>query len=213
MASVVDISNLALAHLGDEATVSAISPSDGSAQADHCARFYPIARDVCLERHDWNFARRRVTLSETANTPPDVWAYEYAMPSNVIRVLMVMDENGDEDKPKRFMQGTDSTGNKVIWTNEPNAMLLYTHAVTDTTKFTPLFVNALSWLLASYLAGPITKDPRIKQAMYQMWQAEIAQAEVSSANANQNPASYTPGSVSARSYVNPRMIDGRVVYE
>lgn len=213
MASVVDCCNLALAHLGDEATVSAISPSDGSAQADHCARFYPIARDTCLEMHDWNFARRRATLAETANTPPDVWAYEYAMPANVIRVLMVMDQNGDEDKPKRFMQGTDSTGARVIWTNEENATLLYTHAITDTTKFSALFVNAMSYLLASYLAGPITKDPNVKRGMYQMFAAELAQAELSSAGSNRNPPTYTPGAISNRGYVNPRMVDGRVVYE
>ena len=45
MASDVDVCNLALAHLGDEATVASISPPEGSAQAGHCARFYPMARD------------------------------------------------------------------------------------------------------------------------------------------------------------------------
>lgn len=213
MASVVDISNLALAHLGDEATVSAISPSDGSAQADHCARFYPIARDICLERHDWNFARRRAVLSETANTPPETWSYEYAMPANVIRVLMVMDENGDENRPMTFMQGTDSSGAKVIWTNEENATLLYTHAVTDTTKFSALFVMCVSCLLSSFLAGPITKDMKIKQGMMQLFEAELGKAAMSSANANKNPASHTPDWIEQRNYTNPRMVDGKVIYE
>lgn len=213
MASVVDICNLALAHLGDEATVSAISPSDGSAQADHCARFYPIARDICLERHDWNFARRRTVLAETANTPPEVWEYEYSMPANVIRVLMVMDENGDEDKPKAFMQGTDANGAKVIWTNEPNATLLYTHAITDTTKFSALFVDCLSYLLASYLAGPITKDVKTKQGMMQVFESQLGKAAMASAGANNNKATHTPDWIAQRGYTNPRMVDGRVVYE
>jgi hypothetical protein len=213
MASVVDICNLALAHLGDEATVSSISPSDGSAQADHCVRFYPIARDVLLELHDWNFARRRTAMAETANTPPDVWAYEYAMPANVIRVRAVLDESGDEDKPRRFLQGTDANGAKVIWTNEPSATLLYTHAITDTTKFSGLFVNALSYLLASYLAGPITKSVATKEGMYKMFKLELGNAAMSSANANKNPATHNVDWVSQRGYTNPRMVDGRVVYE
>ena len=213
MASVVDISNLALAHLGDEATVSSISPSDGSAQADHCVRFYPIARDLCLERHDWNFARRRTVLSETANTPPEVWEYEYAMPSNVIRVLAVLDEDGDEDAPKRFMQGTDANGAKVIWSNEENATLLYTHAITDTTKFSALFVDTLAYMLAGYLAGPITKDMKLKQSMMQIAEAQLAKAALSSANANRNPATHNVDWVSQRGYVNPRLIDGKVEYE
>ena len=213
MASVVDVCNLALAHLGDEATVSAISPSDGSAQADHCARFYPIARDICLERHDWNFARRRAVISATANTPPETWSYEYAMPANVIRVLMVMDESGDENRPRTFMQGTDSSGAKVIWANEPNATLLYTHAVTDTTKFSTLFVDCLSYLLASYLAGPITKDMKMIQGMMQLFEAQLGKASMSSANANKNPASHTPDWIEQRNYTNPRMVDGKVIYE
>lgn len=51
MASEVDICNLALARLGDNATVASIDPPEGSAQAEHCARFYAIARDSLLEMH------------------------------------------------------------------------------------------------------------------------------------------------------------------
>ena len=49
MASEVDICNLALGHLGDNATVASLNPPEGSVQAQHCARFYPIARDALLE--------------------------------------------------------------------------------------------------------------------------------------------------------------------
>jgi hypothetical protein len=210
LASVVDIANLALAHLGDEATVSSISPSDGSAQADHCARFYPIARDALLEMHDWNFARRRVALTETANTPPDTWAYEYAYPNSCLRLLYLLAEDGDETKPRQYLQGTDSSGNKVIWTNEENATALYTHAITDTTKFTGLFVNCLSWLLASYLAGPITKDMKVKDAMMKVFEREFGRAAMASANANDNPQPHTPDWVSIRGYTNPYFVDGRI---
>ena len=43
MATEVDICNLALAHLGDDATIATIKPPEGSAQAEKAARFYPIA--------------------------------------------------------------------------------------------------------------------------------------------------------------------------
>ena len=46
MASVADICNMALGHLGDSATVASIDPPEGSAQAEHCARFYPMVRDA-----------------------------------------------------------------------------------------------------------------------------------------------------------------------
>ena len=49
MATEVDICNLALAHLGDDATIASIKPPEGSAQAEKSARFYPIARDTCCK--------------------------------------------------------------------------------------------------------------------------------------------------------------------
>ena len=64
MASEVDICNLALSHLGDNATVASIDPPEGSAQAEHCSRFYPIARDTLLEMHNWNFSTRRAVLAQ-----------------------------------------------------------------------------------------------------------------------------------------------------
>ena len=43
MATSVDICNLALSILGDDATVVSITPPAGSDQAGHCARWYPVA--------------------------------------------------------------------------------------------------------------------------------------------------------------------------
>jgi hypothetical protein len=212
MASVVDVCNLALAHLGDEATVSSISPPDGSAQADHCKRFYPIARDALLEEMAWNFATRRAVLAETANTPPDVWAYEYAFPGSCLRIQAILDSSGDEGAPQDYMQGTDSNGDRVIWTNTENATVLYTHAVTDTTKFTGLFVTSLSYLLASYLAGPITRDPSTKKSMYQAYMTELGKAGVSDAKANKNPATGVAPWISARGVLDSIYeADGRII--
>lgn len=212
MASVVDICNLALAHLGDAASVSSISPSDGSAQADHCGRFYPIARDALLETMAWNFATRRVVLAETANTPPDVWAYEYAYPGSCIRLQAVLTESGDENSPQNYMQGADSNGARVIWTNTENATALYTHAITDTTKFTGLFTTALSYLLASFLAGPITRDAGTKKSMYQAYMAELGIAGIANNKANNNPATKNPAWIDARGALTSiYQADGRIV--
>jgi hypothetical protein len=214
LASVVDICNLSLAHLGDEATVSAISPPDGSAQADHCARFYPIARDVLLELGVWGFAIKRATLALTVTTTPaGNWAYEYAMPSGVIRPLSIKQEEADDRDPSEpfIIEVNASTGNQVILTNTENAVLRYTFLVTDTTKFSPLFINCLSWLLASYLAGPITKDKNTKGMMYQMFQAELSKAGVINANAGKTSLNYTPTTLSLRGNTSGLAADGVII--
>jgi len=214
MASEVDICNLALGHLGDNATVSSISPPEGSAQAEHCARFYPIARDALLEMHNWNFSMRRVNLAEIANTWPE-WKYSYVLPGDSINIIAVMPPQANDDYASRFVP-TDTPdfahnyspviaagryspqpfsveistdGNHVLYTNQEEAMLRYTCYVTDTTSFSPLFVMTLSWQLASMLAGPIIKGDvgsAESKRCTQMAMGYLSQARMSDSNQRRN---------------------------
>ncbi|WP_250533979.1 hypothetical protein [Caballeronia sp. AZ10_KS36] len=200
MASAVDICNLALGHLGDDATVSSLSPPEGSAQAEHCARFYPIARDLCLESHEWGFATRRADLALLADTPPPGFQFVYAMPSNCRNIIDLVDPVALDDytyhghgehwrnaarDPVPYELETRDDGTQVIYTNLANAKIRYVYSVTDTTKFSAQFVDALAWLLAAYLAGPIIKGDtgmQVGQAMLRAFTASISQAKTSDAN-------------------------------
>ena len=64
MASVVQISNMALSHIGSEARVASISPPDGSVEAGYCATFYDMARTELLEPGNWAFSLKRATLAQ-----------------------------------------------------------------------------------------------------------------------------------------------------
>lgn len=183
MASEVDICNQALSHLGDSSTVASIDPPEGSAQAEHCARFYPLARNTMLEMHNWGFATRRAALSPVAN-PSTTWQYCYAPPSNLINILSVLAPDASDDysagpkynaydarevaggayTPQGFSAEIDADGNDIILTNQVNAVMRYTVLVPDSSKFSPLFTEALGWLLASKLAGPVLKGDTGMQA-------------------------------------------------
>lgn len=163
MASEIDIANLALAHLGDDATVASLDPPEGSAQAEHCARFYPMARDALLEMHSWRFATRRAVLAELANDWPQ-WAHAYAKPIDCLRVISVIDPNTEDDlqasgvrAAKNFTVEINDDLAEVILTNQEDAVLRYVARTIDPTKFPPLFVMALSWQMAGMIAGPIFK--------------------------------------------------------
>lgn len=207
MASEVDICNLALGHLGDSATVSSLYPPEGSAQAEHCARFYPIARDSLLELHPWNFSTTRVALASLGSGWPE-WQYCYASPTDAINILSILDQEASNDysvsnnygytqsgfplvgsgtyTPQPYAQETLDDGTVVIYTNQENAVCRYTRVVTDTTVFSPLFVDALSWYLASYLAGPIIKgDQGASEAKRCMAAALAMLAKATTSDANQ----------------------------
>ena len=153
MASETDICNLALSHIGDEASVTSIDPPEGSAQAERCAQFYPIARDTLLESHDWNFAIRRKQLAQL-DVETWTWAFGYAKPSDALTLRAVLPPGASSDAE------TEQGGASVILTNTENAALRYLARVTDTNRFSSLFVFALSWHLASLLAGPVIKGAR-----------------------------------------------------
>lgn len=221
MPSEVDLCNLALAYLGDDATVASINPPEGSPQAEHCQRFYPIARDTLLQMHNWSFASRRVSLAQVT-MPYTMWKYAYACPGDMMTAVAVLPPEAENDyavraypadlrgfgwtdmpmvtagvyTPQEYQIETDTLGNKVIYTNQETAILRYQALVSDPTKFDPLFTNALSWHLASMLAGPIVKGAEGAaegRKAAQMAMAYIQQARTSDASQrNVKPGHITP---------------------
>ncbi|MBK8772260.1 MAG: hypothetical protein IPM06_17810 [Rhizobiales bacterium] len=164
MSSDVDICNLALSHLGDEAEVTSIAPPDGSAQAAHCAVFYPIARDAILQT-PWSFNTSRAVLSKLVEAPAFGWAYAYSVPANCLAVIAVHDSGvSDDEQPREFVSETLPGGEACIFTNVNDAVCRYSRRITDSAKLPPHVVVALSWLLASYLAGPIIKGDSGRKA-------------------------------------------------
>ena len=214
MASDVDICNLALAQLGDSASVQSINPPDQSAQAAHCARFYPVARDALLEMHTWGFATVRVPLAQVANPFPQ-WQYAYATPADALNYLEILDPAAQDDysvglqmagtlpypvqtgvgiyTPRPF-QVESINGQEVILTHQANALLRYTRAVSDTAEFSPLFVQGLATLLASHLAGPVLKGAEGRAAAMAKMQEFLKWREWAiESDANQRRVQPLPG--------------------
>lgn len=201
MASALDICNTALSRIGDIANVSSISPPEGSVQAQYCARFYPIALNTLLESHPWSFASRRALLAEKA-TDPWGWVYAYVTPADAIRIVSVLPATARNDSKSEYYDTlTDADGQVIIVTNLAEASALYTFLVNNPAQFPPLFVDALSWLLASYLAGPIIKgdagDAKARSC-YQMYLMTLGQARSSNANQRQLEQSHVPEWISKR---------------
>lgn len=209
MASAVQICNQALSHVGSEARVSSISPPDGSVEAGHCSAFYDQARTELLEPGNWRFSLKRALLAQTANLS-NAWAYAYVLPSDCLRALRILrahtsvtvfNQNSasattdDRDSAPFDIEGS------VLYSNEPDAVLLYGQDVTDTTKFSPTFTACFGHLLASYLAGPIVKGNEGTRLGIALRQQAMTLADVSataSANASSEDNNANPSIVAAR---------------
>lgn len=216
MPSVADICNMALSHIGSDTVVASISPPDGSVEAGHCARFYPIARKEALQSGAWTWTKTRTLLAQVTN-PSDVWLYAYALPSDCVDAKRVLRRAyafdfivwpftpfiyADELSlwTERGSADFEIEGNTIL-TNEPEAVLLYTRDITDTTKFSDMFVVYLSYLLAAYLAGPIIKGQAGAQTSSEFRQAAkrmLGEAASSDANQSAERAGHVPDFIRAR---------------
>lgn len=207
MASVVTLCNLALSHLGDRATVSSIDPPEGSAQADHCAQFWPIARDEALSSEDWRFASTvapLVAVDDTLQTDTR-WRYGYVVPADFLVARELVFSNGAtvplEPGSPLWELGTLASGAPIIFTNYEDVALRYTRRIADPNRYPSRFSTALSYLLASYLAGPVVKGKTGAQASMtarSMWDKLRSEASVTDANQAKTSSAFTPSGLRAR---------------
>ncbi len=153
--------------------------------------------------------------SGATETSCGTWRFAYALPAGVVNVLAVIPALASNDYqeslgrfehdhlraayaagympvpgapldvPQPYAIETQADGSQIVLTDVPDAVLRYTTLVEDTTKFSALFALALSYLLASMLAGPIIKGDvgiQTAAAMLQAFNGIKGQAEASDAN-------------------------------
>ncbi len=154
MATAIDICNLALARLGDRATVASIDPPEGSVQADHCARFYPLAKETALAAHAWRFAVTRRRLPALDVEPVGASGRYFALPADCLAVVSVTSAEGWTPALDPMLFTTENVnGARAVLADADSVVCRYVSAKTQEDAFPPEFVDALAWLLASYLAG------------------------------------------------------------
>lgn len=152
MATVVDICNRALVLLGDRGTVSSIDPPEGSAQADHCARFYPMALREALTAYPFSFAIKRQRLvRSTAEVVGEAAKRAYVLPSDCLYLVGAYSEEAlNLPIPYAIEQ---VNGMRCIVYAQPSIWVKYVSSEVSASLFSPNFESALIHRLAAFLAG------------------------------------------------------------
>lgn len=183
MASKVSIWNMALVNVGSSGFIQ--SPTEASAEANHCRVVYDEAVKSTLEALDWNFARVKVALADL-DTPDDDWIYQYAYPSNCVSARKILTTIRNE-KPMPFKVGLNAAATaKVVNTDVSEAVLVYTALVTNEALFSSAFAVALSWHVAMSISGPLAgNDKNIMDKVNKGLATALAQAQTLDANEGQ----------------------------
>jgi hypothetical protein len=174
--------NLALDHLG----VDSIASLDENSTAARKARTQlDTSIESVLARSDWSFARRVSALAEVENT---VWPQRhqraYDLPSDLLAARYLVEA---VDRPNRTPVPF-SLANGLLYTDAPEAILLYTYRNTTTTAWPQPFVDAVAAYLARQLTVALTRKRNIWREMHDLYELLLAQAV--SFDAGQEPTSY-----------------------
>lgn len=211
MASVVDICNLALSHIG---ALSIQALTESNRQARECSRLYGVIRDTVLAEFPWNFSRKRVTLALVSGVTVSGWDFVYAYPTDCLKALDIYNPlttqtyidgqffrgSAEEavvktkaDKIRFEVALSEGKDQRLILTNQEDAELIYTAKVTDANLFDPSFIDAISWRLAADLAMPLKGKVALHQQMMQMYENKLGRSRQANANEGFEP----PGGASA----------------
>lgn len=138
MADKVTIVNRALSLLGAEPITSL---SDNTPEAQIASRFYDTSRKAILSEAPWDFALKRDELNQTTDT---VEWYEnqenfiFQLPSDIIRIWRISSDSVNWRIEQEYLIcDSDEVG------------ILYVFDQTDTTKYSPSFVDAFADKLAA----------------------------------------------------------------
>jgi hypothetical protein len=184
VSSPADVVNVALRRIGYKLRVGSLF--EGSFAAKQALDIYAQTRDEILRRDDWQFAERNVALTLlkqapaggyippttwTTAYPPLPWFFEYAYPSDCLKVRTVKSvplflPNFD---PQPRVWGLENDNSlvppaKVILCNVPDAILVYTGQVTDPANWEPDFVEAVCAALGRRLAPVLVGMDALKLA-------------------------------------------------
>lgn len=176
----VKIGNMALSHVGVSSFIETLS--EDSVEANQISLWYDFSREQALEMLDWNFARKRQTLATHSDDPPDgVWSYRYQYPADALKVRTLVNPAGkDADAIPFEIENSEDGSNKTILTDLDEAVVVYTFKLQDTSLFSPMFVEALSFLLAHHIAFALTGNPETKKELLQAYFSitRVAQAYI-----------------------------------
>lgn len=187
-----EVCNLGLAAIGQTAFINSLN--EDSPEAQVAKEIYPGAVDVLLERADWKFASRRKALAVVVDADEDPdddavrdgWRFVYALPSDCIapRQLVIpgiRTPSADQRIVFDVEADAENTGRgnitrRVLLTDQEEAVLRYTARVVTPALWSPLFVEAMSWFLASKFALAIQKKPAVAATMDQKFERAVVQA-------------------------------------
>jgi len=171
MVSEVAIANLALGWLGSNPINSF---DENSISAQLMRDNYPFIRDAVIEERNWTFATDRHT-STVADNPEWGDGFSHPLPLDWISVYRVYRNVSSRAQENWIQADWRLEGGNVIAADD-TVYMWGTKRITDTAKFSPMFVQCLAARLAADLCMTITEDKAQQGMLWQLYGAKLKEA-------------------------------------
>lgn len=176
----IDICNMALANLGQANFIQSLNGATISQRT--CALRYNETRREALSGALWNFASVwRDGDRQTIKAKPP-WRHCFLYPPDALKVFEIQKDNKSEPPIPFEITANPTTDGKLIHCDRESPVFIYVKDVENPALYSDEFTTAMSWLLASKIAMPITKSLKLQQEAFKMWVGLSSQAMAATAN-------------------------------
>lgn len=188
----VSLGNLALAKLGDRASI--VSLAENTPEGYAINTWYNLSLAQTFEAFNWGFARARVALVPHTVDPSPSWCFRYQYPTDALVLRYIENPLGRwaDAIPYEISLASDTVTSppdivysNSIQSNLDEAVVVYTIDLTDP-QFIPMysatFIQAFTSALAANIAFTITGNMQVARDKQQEFVAIIRSAMAIDAN-------------------------------
>lgn len=176
MASQVQICNLALKKLGENAIISI---DDETEEAEALRLIYSLVLENELRIHNWNFSIKRTTLAALADAPAFGYTKQYALPSDYLRAIQV-GEHFVSDNLRDYVTDTSPfytvEGNRILTDESAPLKFRYVRKGINESEFDSSFVMAFANRLAYEMAEDSTQSNSKRELAARAYQDSLISA-------------------------------------
>lgn len=170
MTVATDICNLALSHLGDKSSVENIEIPEKQVEIV-CAKWYDVSRQTALRHMMPSFARKREIWPLDNNYEP-AFGYKYAyLYKNGCLKILGLGNLYEKDNDYAVEDGHLLTNREY----ENGLPVRYVADVDDPSKYTPDFIDLMSWYLAYNICIELTENDNKFAQISQILPLKVAQ--------------------------------------
>ncbi len=162
----VSVCSNALSKLGDDPITSL---TDNTNRARLCNRLFEPTRQAVLREAVWNDSLKRARLARSTDTPAWEFAYQYALPSDYMR--MARTSLDEYDIPYKI-EG------RFLLTDSSEVYVTYVYDNTDVASYDSLHIDALTARLAYELSLSVTAKRSYAEQMWAEWEVKKKEAKV-----------------------------------